>query len=359
MPRTTRPAKFAAVSPGPGVRYSRGVRRRGFLQRLGGAAATGFGALLSARTGHAAAGPAGDLLTNPGSGEPAERVLGEGRSRYNHVRVVERGSVRTMLFIADDGTQYIETRVDRAHRRSLDLDVFRTMLAGFVVQPAPRRILVLGLGGGALPGYFFERLPGIELDAVDIDPEVVRLAQAFFDVPRDHPRYRVHVADARLFLQRAPAAARWDMIVLDAFRGVQVPFHLKTAEFHREVLARLTSDGVAVANLHNATQMYPRDRETIAAVYPNGYSFLSEAGNQTTLVASAAAARLGVYALRDHARQVQPRFDDVDLLGLSARYYARRDWEPAEVLRDDFPASSLAAAAERNNGSCLRGCTYR
>ena len=286
-------------------------------------------------------------------------MLGEGRSRYNHVRVVEQGSVRTMLFIEDDGTGYIETRVDSEHRGSLDLDVFRTMLAGFVVHPEPRRILVLGLGGGALSNYFYGRMPGLELDAVDIDPEVVRLAQAFFAVPTADPRYRVHVADARLFLQRAPAEARWDMIVLDAFRGVQVPFHLKTAEFHAEVLRRLSSEGVAVCNLHNVTRMYPHDRETIASVYPQRYSFLSEAGNQTTLVAAASAARVGPYALRERARQAQQQLGDVDLLGLAARYYVRRDWERVEVLRDDFPAGNLAAAAERNNGSCLRGCTYR
>ncbi|MDC0718007.1 spermidine synthase [Nannocystis bainbridge] len=331
------------------------MQRRGFLQQLGGAAVTGLGSVLGSRAA-AAAGPGNHMSSGTGD---AERVLGEGRSRYNHVRVVERGSVRTMLFIGDDGTQFIETRIDAAHRRSLDLDVFRTMLAGFVVHPEPRRILVLGLGGGALPGYFYERMPGLELDAVDIDPEVVRLAQAFFGVPTADPRYRVHVADARLFLQRAPAAERWDMIVLDAFRGVQVPPHLKTAEFHGEVLGRLAAGGVAVANLHNGTRMYPHDRETIAAVYPSCYGFLSEAGNQTTLVASAARTRVGPYELRANARRAQPRFDDVDLLGLCARYYVRRDWERAQVLRDDFPADSLAAAAERNNGSCLRGCTYR
>ncbi|WAS94680.1 spermidine synthase [Nannocystis punicea] len=329
------------------------MQRRGFLQQLGGAVVTGLGGALATRTGRAA----GSHMSS-GTGDE-ERILGEGRSRYNHVRVVERGSVRTMLFIGDDGTQYIETRIDAAHRRSLDLDVFRTMLAGFVVHPEPRRILVLGLGGGALPGYFHERLPGLQLEAVDIDPEVVRLAQAFFGVPKDDPSYRVHVADARLFLQRAPADQRWDMIVLDAFRGVQVPLHLKTAEFHGEVLKRLADGGVAVANLHNATRMYPHDRETIAAVYPSCYGFLSEAGNQTTLVAGAAPARLGVYALRANARRVQPRFDDVDVMGLCARYYVRRDWERVAVLRDDFAADGLAAAAERNNGSCLRGCTYR
>jgi spermidine synthase len=297
------------------------------------------------------------LAGRTGRADPPERVLGEGRSKYNHVRAVERGSVRTLYFVADDGTQYIETRIDRAHPRSLDLDVFRGMLAGFLICPEPKRICVLGLGGGALSNYFYSRVPGLELDAVDIDPEVVRLAQAFFDVPRDDPRFRVHVADARLFLERAAEDVRWDMIVLDAYRGVQIPRHLKTAEFHAAVRDRLAPGGVVVANLHNATRAYPQNRETAAAVYPTCYGFLSEAGNQTTLVA-ATGPRLGAYAIRDNARRVQPRFD-VDMLGLAARYYLRRDWEPAAVQRDDFPAADLPAAAERHNGSCLRGCSYR
>ncbi len=206
---------------------------------------------------------------------------------------------------------------------------------------------MLGLGGGALPGYFFERLPGLEMDAVDIDPEVVRLAQAFFDVPKDDPRYRVHVADARLFPARA-ADARWDMIVLDAFRGVQVPLHLKTAEFHREVLARLAPGGVAVANLHNATRMYPHDRETIAAVYPSCYGFLSEAGNQDHPRRQRRPARLGVYTLRDNARQTQqPPRRRRHARACAARYYARRDWERAGAARRLPRRATTAAAARR------------
>ncbi len=232
----------------------------------------------------AAAGLLTSLSPGTARSQPDERVLGEGRSRYNHVRVTERGSVRTMYFVGDDGTQYIETRVDRAYPASLDLDVFRTMMAGFLLTPRPASALILGLGGGAIANYLHARVAGLDLDAVDIDPEVVRLAKDHFDVPREHPRYRCHVADARQFLERAPAEQRWDMIFLDAFRGVHVPYHLKTAEFHAAVLARLSPHGVVVANLHNATPMYPHDRATFAAVYPTRYSFLSEAGNQTTLV---------------------------------------------------------------------------
>ncbi len=286
---------------------------------------------------------------------PPEQVLAEGRSQYNHVRVTERGSVRTMYFVGDNGMQYIESRVDRAFPASLDLDYTRTMMAGFLLQPAPRRLLMLGLGGGGMSNYLRGRIPGLEIDAVDIDPEVVRLAQGYFDVPKDDPKYRCHVEDARLFVERA--TAQWDMILLDAFRGVFVPFHLKTVEFYRAVLARLAPRGVVVANLHNATRMYPHDRETLAAAFPTRYSFVSEGGNQTTLVASADPQRRGLYELRGNARAAQPTFD-FDLLGLAARLYLRRDWDPAEVLRDDFNKDELKAASERHNETCVKGCRY-
>ena len=306
----------------------------------------------------AAAGVCAYLSPGTARSDPDERILGEGRSKYNHVRVSERGSVRTMYFVGDDGTQYIETRVDRAYPRSLDLDVFRTMMAGFLLAPQPRSALILGLGGGAIANYLHARVAGLDLDAVDIDPEVVRLAQTYFDVPTDDPRYRCHVDDARLFVERATAPVRqWDMIMLDAFRGVFVPYHLKTVEFYRAVLARLSPQGVVVANLHNVTRMYPHDRETLAAVFPGCYSFVSEGGNQTTLVASADPQRRGPFAIRANARAAQPTFD-FDLMGLAARLYLRRDWEAADILRDDFKPGELKAASERHNETCVKGCRY-
>lgn len=315
------------------------------------------------RRGLLRVGGAGLALGAAGLAAPAaaagEVVLAEAVSKYNRIRVGERGAVRTMYFVGDDGVQYIESRVDRSRPRSLDLDYTRTMMAGFLVQPRPRRLLMLGLGGGGMSNYLHGRFPELEIDAVDIDPEVARLAQEFFDVPKGDPRYRVHVDDARLFVERAAADVRWDMIMLDAFRGVFVPYHLKTEEFYRAVLARLAPGGVVVANLHNVTRMYPHDRQTMAAVFPQRYSFVSEGGNQTTLVAAANQQRVGLYQIRANARDAQPNFDN-DLLGLAARYYVRRDWElTAEVLRDDFKPAELESAAGRHNETCVKNCRYR
>ncbi|PRQ02755.1 Spermidine synthase [Enhygromyxa salina] len=283
-----------------------------------------------------------------------EKLLEQATSEYNTIMVTERGSIRTMYFVVD-GTRYIESRWDMDHPNSLDLDYSRTMMAGFLIQPAPKRFMMMGLGGGQISNYLFERFPGLEIDAVDIDPEVVRLARKYFGVP-DNPRYRTHVGDGRLFIENA--AEPWDLIMLDAFRGVFVPYHLKTREAYAACLAKLTPGGVVVANLHNLTRMYPHDRETLAAVFPHRYSFVSESGNQTTFVASASDERVGTYEIRSHARAVAEKFD-FDILGLTARYYMRTDWDTeSSVLTDDFNPSELESAAQRHNTTCIAGCAY-
>ena len=275
-----------------------------------------------------------------------EVVLEEAKSEFNEIVVAERGTVRTMYFVVD-GTYYIESRLDRAHAKSLDLDYSRTMMAGFMLNPRPRSLLIIGFGGGQISNYLFERIKGLEVDGVDIDPEVVRLAHKYFDVPND-PTYRTHVADGRLFVEDSPKDKRWDMIVLDAFRGVYVPFHLKTTEFYAHLRSRLTDRGVVVANLHKYTEMYPHDRETFADAFPGGYAFRSESGRQCTYVATAFGDSVGAYAMRANAAEADPLFD-FDIKGLAARWYLERDWKAAEVLTDDFPQGATPAGAERHN----------
>ncbi len=287
-----------------------------------------------------------------------ERVLEEAHSAYNHIVITERADIRTMYFVVD-GTYYIESRLDRSHRASLDLDYTRTMMAGYLVQPEVRRLLMIGFGGGQITNYLFHQFPELEIDAVDIDSEVIRLARAYFDVP-DDPRYRTHAADGRVFVEQANENTRWDMVMLDAFRGVFVPFHLKTREYYESLKVHLTPAGVVVANLHNATPMYPHDRVTFADVFPTSYAFAAEHSRQTTYVASASKRQLGIYELRANARKLARHFD-FDLMGVTSRWYLAADYDPTvAVLRDDFPPGQTPRGAERHNERCDGPkCPYR
>jgi spermidine synthase len=274
-----------------------------------------------------------------------ERVLERARSDYNEVVVTQAGSIRTMYFVQDE-QWLIESRIDLRDPHALSLGVFRPMRAALLLQPAPRRVLMVGLGGGQLSSFLFARLPGVQIDAVDIDPEVVRLARTYFELP-DDPRYRTHVGDGRLFVEQSGTT---DLLILDAFRGTSVPFHLRTREFYAACHDRLSRQGALVANLHTHSRRYLDDRATFADVFAHDYAFVDGREAETTLVCTREA--VGLYTMRRNADALEPVFGP-GMRRLASRWRAR----PAlggQVLRDDF--TDAAAGAKRHNDSCRPHC---
>ncbi len=283
-----------------------------------------------------------------------EQILEEGQSEFNHVIVTQRGSLRKMYF-ESGGIWRLQSTYDLDAPDSLHHEVFQTMVAGLLLQPAPRRMCMVGLGGGQLSNYLHRHLPELEIDVVDICPEVVRLARAYFGVPTDDPCYRVHVDDGRVFVDRLEPASL-DLLFLDAYRGHSIPKHLRSQEFHELCAARLTPTGVVIANMHRRTARYPIDRATMAAVYRHVYRFASSDDVQTSIVATMADAAATPTQLHQTARELQPRFD-FDLIGLAQRCRIDEDgWAPEVVVHDDFEGERLDEAAREHNLSCDPRC---
>ena len=109
---------------------------------------------------------------------------------------------------------------------------------------ARRSALFLGAGGGVAIRQFAECYPGIAIDVVDRDASVLALAGEWFGLS-SIPRLEAHVADAVTFLRHA-RDARWDVIVVDAFDGLEPPASLLDRACLRD-LARAMRAGGAIA----------------------------------------------------------------------------------------------------------------
>lgn len=134
-------------------------------------------------------------------------------------------------------------------------------------MPSPRRVLIVGLGGGTLPVFLHRHHPDTLIDVVDIDPAVIATAKQYFGFTED-ARMKAHAGDGRDFIERAPRA-HYDVIMLDAFGDSEVPFHLTTREFLQAVRAALTSDGVVVSNVwrRGYNRLYDNMLRTYADVF--------------------------------------------------------------------------------------------
>jgi spermidine synthase len=109
----------------------------------------------------------------------------------------------------------------------------------------PRSVAILGNAAGTTARAFHVLRPRTRVDAVEIDPELTKIGYRWFGLPRS---IRVHHEDARPFLRRHDHA-RWDAILVDAYRQPYIPFYLVTKEFFQLVRDRLTPGGVVVVNV--------------------------------------------------------------------------------------------------------------
>ena len=186
-------------------------------------------------------------------------------SQYHRIAVVE-----------DDDTRYL--RFDSSFQSGMYVaDPFRTRFEytdylelPMAYRTQTRRILYVGLGGGSAPKRVWRDFPGIRIDVVELDPEVVKAAHTYFAVPRD-PRLKVTVEDGRRFL--AASDGSWDVIVVDAFYSDSIPFHLATREFLELVRSRLAPGGLVAANLIGAvrgpeSRLFRSMLRTYRAVFP-------------------------------------------------------------------------------------------
>jgi len=173
-----------------------------------------------------------------------ESVLYQKQSPYTLITVTENEQgLRTLFF---DRTRVRQSCVKLGDPDHLEFEYARVMPAGLVWVANPRRVLVLGLGGGTIPNFLHRHFPQTVIDVVDIDPDVVDVAKRFFQF-REDTTLRAYVADGRRFVEacRSP----YDLIFLDAYGPDSIPYHLSTREFLQAVRRAVTPHGAVLGNV--------------------------------------------------------------------------------------------------------------
>jgi spermidine synthase len=160
------------------------------------------------------------------------KTLLEKDTFYHRIRVEEDEEARYMYF---DRTP--QSAMNLKDPWALRLVYSRYTSLGFAFRPDAKKMLLIGLGGGSIPKKAQKVFPAMEIDAVEIDPEVVQIAKNHFNV-RESKNLRIHAQDGRLFLTRT--AHQYDIILLDAYYTDAMPFHLATKEFFELAQRKLT-----------------------------------------------------------------------------------------------------------------------
>jgi spermidine synthase len=146
---------------------------------------------------------------------------------------------------------------------ALELDYTRCMMAFLLFHPAPRRALMIGLGGGSLAKYFHRRLNGLRTHVVESDERVITTARALFHVPGDDARLRIEHGDG----VRALAPECCDLLVVDGFEDESTPAALVSQAFFDAAWGSLEDAGAMVVNFMDDDPNLDRNLQRIERAF--------------------------------------------------------------------------------------------
>jgi spermidine synthase len=186
---------------------------------------------------------AGLLFVPAGTIKAAPGLLYEAESTYQYVQVVERADGSRSLKLNEGVAVHSVWHPDSVLTGG-EWDMF--LLVPPLLQRPVERMLVIGNAGGTIARAFGELYPSVEIDGVEIDPEVSEAGRRFLGLG-ENPNLRVITADGRPYLQLTDE--RYDVIIVDAYRQPYIPFYLATREFFSLARERLTPGGVLALNV--------------------------------------------------------------------------------------------------------------
>lgn len=176
------------------------------------------------------------------------KLIFQDHDDYGRIEVREQGGRRCLHL----GSNTVQSAVYLNDPLALALTYTEAMLTFALFQPAPKRVLMLGLGGGSLAKFIHHHFPTTCIDAVELRPAVIAVAKQFFGLCPDQ-RLCLHTGDAAEFLAQPGAnPVYYDAILVDAFDGEGPSSATCDKGFPELCAQRLAPESVVVLNLWSA-----------------------------------------------------------------------------------------------------------
>ncbi len=199
----------------------------------------------------------------------------EGESVYNYLQVYENEENVVLSTNVLFGVQSVYHKEKGLTGMYYDYAMAAPLMAGITERAGEEdgfNMLILGMGTGTYATqcrrYFGEE---VDMEGVEIDEKITALAREYFHLPKSVP---VTTYDGRAYLHATDQD--YDVIMVDAYQDITIPFQMSSVEFFTEVREHLKDNGVMVVNMNmrgsgeDTIDKYLSD--TIAKVFPNIYT---------------------------------------------------------------------------------------
>jgi spermidine synthase len=170
------------------------------------------------------------------------------QTSFNNLTVIRKGNIITLWSGANK-----QTEIDADNPLCTRLEYSQNFFLSLVFHPDPGSILLLGLGGGAIPTLLHSILEKAVIDVVEIDPEMPAIAKKYFNFSISE-RLRLFIDDAFFYIR--DTNKNYDIVLMDAYIENQVPETVDSTAFFAETARVLAPNGIFVANLMTVHKEY-------------------------------------------------------------------------------------------------------
>jgi spermidine synthase len=174
--------------------------------------------------------------------------------------IIDHGHTRNLFFT----TLAIQSSMRLDDPDALVAPYTRKMMAFLLFRPAPRHVLMIGLGGGSLAKFCYRHLPRTRITVVEISAEIIALRDEF-SIPRDDERFEIVHDDGAAVLR--DARMQPDVIMIDAFDESGISPALATPGVYVGARRALSPDGMLVMNLSGQKSRYTAHIESLLDVF--------------------------------------------------------------------------------------------
>lgn len=208
----------------------------------------------------------------------------EGESIYNYLQVSEDDKQVSLSTNVLFGVQSVYMKDDTLTGLYYDY----AMAAPLMVpdkNPDSMEMLILGMGTGTYATQCRKYFGDMNIEGVEIDEKITKLSRKYFALPDD---INVTTYDGRAFLNASDR--KYDVIMVDAYQDITIPFQMSSVEFFRLVKSHLNENGVMVVNMNmrgnddGDINQYLAD--TISSVFANVYTVEVDNSTNRELFAS-------------------------------------------------------------------------
>ncbi len=189
------------------------------------------------------------------SSRPPKKAAARARKpRFAPVTLSEMDGVRYLHF----GTEWVQGAMRVRKPNWIELEYAQQMMAWMLFLDAPRQIVQLGLGTGALTKFCHRQFPDSQVTAVELNPAVIRICRDMFKLPEDDERLSVLEMDAADYIE-AVKPGSLDVLQIDLYDATARGPVLDTPEFYSACARALSPGGMVTVNLFGDHPSYKRN----------------------------------------------------------------------------------------------------